>query len=61
MSRELQLYAAGKGVKQWKIAEEMGLPEATLSRKLRKPLSEEEEAAFLAAVEKLSKEKEHTA
>ena len=57
MNRDLQLYAAGKGVKQWKIAKELGIAEASLSRKLRNPLSEEDKAAFLSAVEKLSNEK----
>ena len=57
MNRDLQLYAAGKGIKQWEIAEALGLAEASLSRKLRKPLSEKDKAAFLAAVERLANEK----
>ena len=57
MNRDLQLYAAGKGVKQWRIAEVLGIAEASLSRKLRKPLSEKDKAAFLSAVERIANEK----
>lgn len=39
--------------KQWQIAEQMGISEITLSRWLRKPLTEEQEARIKKAVEEL--------
>lgn len=54
MNKDLQLKAAGKGIKQWQIAEEMGVAAETLCRWMRKPLSDERRQAFLSALEKLS-------
>lgn len=55
MNKELQLYAAGKGVRQWQIAKELGIAEETLCRWLRRDLLEERKAQIQAAIEKLAK------
>ena len=45
------------GIKQWQLAEAMGISETHLSRKLRKELSQEEKQNILEIIEQLSKEK----
>ena len=43
------------GVKQYQLADKLGIAEATLSRKLRKELPKEEKQKILAAIEELAK------
>jgi hypothetical protein len=57
MNKDLQLMAAGKGIKQWQIAKEIGVREETLCRWLRKELLPDKKAAILAAIEKLAYER----
>jgi predicted XRE-type DNA-binding protein len=45
------------GIKQWQLAEAMGISETHLSRKLRKELPQEEKQNILDIIERLSKEK----
>ena len=45
------------GIKQWQLAEAMGISETHLSRKLRKELPQEEKQNILEIIERLSKEK----
>lgn len=45
------------GVKQWEIAEEMGISEFTLSRKLRRDLPDIEKAEIMRAIERLAMDK----
>ena len=54
LNKTIQFLAAGKGVRQWEIAEEIGIAEETLSRWMRKTLSEDKKTLILAAIEKLS-------
>jgi hypothetical protein len=54
MNKDLQLLAAGKGVRQWQVAQELGVAEETLCRWLRHELSDERRALILAAIEKLT-------
>ncbi len=56
--RNIDLKQAAKqaGVQVWKIADHLGISEATMTRKLRHELPEEEKQKLLAAIEKLSKE-----
>lgn len=49
----VRLVAAGYGVKLWELADALGISEATITRKLRKPLTEDEKAAVLAAIKKV--------
>ena len=46
------------GIKQWQLAEAMGISETHLSRKLRKELPQEEKQNILEIIERLSKEKQ---
>ena len=57
MNESLKLKAAGAGVKLWQVAKEMGIADATLSRKMRTEFSNEDREQFLAAVDKLASEK----
>lgn len=43
------------GVKQYQLADKLGVAEATLSRKLRKELPPEDRQKILAAIEELAK------
>ena len=46
------------GIKQWQLAEAMGISETHLSRKLRKELPQEEKQTILEIIERISKEKQ---
>jgi hypothetical protein len=50
-NKELRLMAAGKGIRQWQIAEQLGIAEETLSRWFRKELSPDKKNLILAAIE----------
>ena len=56
MNDRVKLCARGAGVPLWKIAQELGVSEPTMTRWLRVPLSAEREAEIRSAIEKLSKE-----
>lgn len=56
-NEEVRLTAAGKGVRLWQIAEELGIPDSGLSRKLRRELPAEEKARFMEIITKLSEAK----
>ena len=46
------------GIKQWQLADAMGISETHLSRKLRKELPQEEKQTILEIIDRLSKEKQ---
>lgn len=48
------------GFAQWQIADQIGVSEFTLSRWLRKPLTEQQETAIREAVEQLKARKENS-
>ena len=54
MNKDLQELASGKGVKQWQIADEIGVGETTLCRMLRRELTPEMKEKVLAAINKLA-------
>ena len=56
MNEKLKLRARGAGVPLWRIAQELGISEPTITRWLRVPLSAEREDKIRAAIERLSKE-----
>lgn len=58
MNKDLQLLAAGKGIKQWQIAKEIGIREETLCRWFRNELDLERKEQIIAAIDRLSKDKE---
>lgn len=45
------------GIKQWQLAEALGLSETHFSRKLRKELPQEEKEKILDTIQRLAKEK----
>lgn len=53
-NRDLKLAAAGAGVRMWQIADELGMLDSSLSRKLRHELPHEEKAEILEIINKLS-------
>lgn len=53
-NRELKLAAAGAGVRMWQIADELGIMDCNLSRKLRHELPAEEKQKILEIIKKLS-------
>ena len=55
---ELRAYAKEKNVFLWQIADALNIAEPTLLRWLRFPLPEDKKAAFIKAVDELSKERE---
>lgn len=44
------------GVKMWEIAEELGIGDTTLCRRLRKELPQEEKEKIFSIIEKLAQE-----
>ena len=48
--------AAGAGVKLWQIADALGIPDCSLSRKLRKELPQEEKEKIFSIIQRLSRE-----
>jgi len=53
MNKEIQLLAAGKGIRQWQIAKELGIAEETLCRWLRCKLLPERKALIISTINKL--------
>ena len=53
-NRDIKLAAAGAGVKLWQIADELGIMDSNLSRKLRHELNEEEKQMLLEVIKRLS-------
>ena len=50
--------AKKSGIKLWQIAEKLGIWDATLSRKLRKELPQEEKEKIIGIIAELAKEAE---
>lgn len=53
---DIRKYAKTHGVRLWQIADELGISEITMSRKLRYELSEEEKQKILEIINELAKE-----
>lgn len=58
VNADLRLYAGGKGVKLWQIAEKFGVTDSYFSRKLRQKLSAEDSEKFKAFVDEIAADKE---
>lgn len=54
-NKELKQFARKKGVFFWQIAVELGISEATMTRKLRVKLSDQEGNKIKSIIERLSK------
>ena len=55
-NQDIRRTAAGAGVKLWQIADALGIADCSLSRKLRKELSQEEKEKIFSIIEKLAQE-----
>lgn len=55
VNSEIRVKILTTGVKQWQIAEKMGIADTSLSRKLRYELSEKEKIKILAIIDELAK------
>lgn len=53
---EVKQLAKQNGVYLWQIAEKLGINDGNFSRKLRKPLSDEDTARVLSAIDQLKAE-----
>ena len=55
-NQDIRRMAAGAGVKLWQIADELGIADCSLSRKLRKELNQEEKERIFSIIKRLSRE-----
>ena len=55
-NRDVKLAAAGAGVRLWQIADELGILDCNLSRKLRRELPDEEKELLFEIIKRLSAE-----
>ena len=53
-NRDIKLAAAGAGVRMWQIADELGILDSNLSRKLRHELPVAEKKKLLEIIRRLS-------
>ena len=53
---DIRAAAVSAGVKLWRVADALGIADASLSRKLRKELPAAEKAKIFAIIEDLAKE-----
>ena len=57
-NQEIRRMAAGNGVRLWQIAEALGIADCSLSRKMRKELSQNEKEKIARIIREISKEAE---
>lgn len=57
-NQDIRDVAKKSGIKLWQIAEKLGIWDATLSKKLRKELPQEEKEKIFGIISELSKEAE---
>lgn len=57
-NQDIRDAAKKAGIKLWQIAEKLGIWDATLSRKLRKELPQEEKEKIIGIIAELAKEAE---
>ena len=55
-NRDIKLAAAGAGVRMWQIADELGILDCNLSRKLRHELPAEDKETLFEIIKRLSAE-----
>ena len=59
-NEDVRLLAKGAGVTLWKIADCIGVSEATLTRILRKPLDSEKKEEIIRAIETIKEKRQIT-
>ena len=57
-NKDLRMHALESDVPLWKVAEELGMADSSLSRKLRKELSEGEKERIIAVIDDLAEKME---
>ena len=55
---DVKMRAVGCGVPLWKVADQLGIADTSLSRKLRKELSDDEKKKIFEIIDKLAAERE---
>lgn len=55
-NKEIRRKIGAYGLRQWQVADALGMSEATFYRKLRTELPSEEKEKFLAIIDELGKE-----
>ena len=50
----LRIYAAGKGVRLWQVADRFGITDSYFSKKMRKELSKQDAERFRKYVDKIA-------
>lgn len=55
---DIRRFAECSGVRLWEIAEELGMPDSSFSRYLRRALSDDEKENIVRIIEKVRKEHE---
>lgn len=55
-NQDIRRMAAGNGVRLWQIAEALGIADCSLSRKMRKELSQNEKEKIARIIREISKE-----
>ena len=53
---DVREYAAARGVRLWRIADALGMTDASFSRKLRRELSNQDKQQIFAIVDRLERE-----
>ena len=53
---DIRAAAVAAGVRLWRVADALGIADASLSRKLRKELPQEEKEKIFSIIQKLSQE-----
>ncbi len=56
-NKDIKLKAAGSGVPLWKVADQLGIADTSLSRKLRKELPAEEKEKIFDIIDQLAAER----
>ena len=54
-NKEIRCALVNNGIKQYVLADHLGITETSLSKKLRRELPEEEKERILAAIDRLAK------
>lgn len=60
VNAEIKALMREKGVRQWQVAEALGMSEATITRTLRRDLSPEMKDRMIQAINKIVSESVHT-
>lgn len=56
MNDDIRAMAKKSGVRLWQVAAYLGISEATMTRWIRAPLSDERKSKFISAIHELAKE-----